>query len=143
MMFDDSQVVRLLTTITAGIPERRVILDDRRDVGIRRTIPEAMLPYKRRLHQELSPEQLEFNRVLGRNRILIENFFGQWRMPFRIIHGEFRGSKVLPRLSIPIAIALTNYHIKRHPLRRELLQGSRVGIDDEEEPDESTRVHRL
>jgi hypothetical protein len=102
-----------------------------------------MLLYKRLLHQELSPGQLEFNRILGRNRIFIENFFGRWKMLSKIIDGKVRGSRVLLRLIIPITIALTNHHIKKRPLRKESLQGPRVEIDDEQEPDESDLVYRL
>jgi hypothetical protein len=110
-MFDNSQVVRFLTTITDDIPERKLILVDLGYMGIRRTIPEATLPYTRLPHQELSPEQVEFNRILGRNRMLIENFVGRWNGLFRIIHGEFGGSRVLLTFIIPITIVLVNYHI--------------------------------
>jgi hypothetical protein len=46
-------------------------------------------------------------------------------MLFRIIHAMFRGLRVLLRLIIPIAAALTNYHIKKYPLRRKISNGSR------------------
>jgi hypothetical protein len=142
-MFDDSQVVRFLKTIMDEIPERKVIFADLGYVGIRHTTPGAMLPYKRLPHQELSPERIEFNRILGRNQKFSENFFDRWKMLFRIPHNKFSGLRVLLRLILPNAITLTNDHTKKHRLRRESLQGSRVGIDDEEELDESNRVHRL
>jgi hypothetical protein len=76
-IFDDSQDVRFLTMTTDDGPERKVILAGLGRVGVRRTIPEAILPHKRSPHRDLTTEQVEFNRNLSRNRILIEHFFGR------------------------------------------------------------------
>jgi hypothetical protein len=135
--------MRFLTTITDDIPEHKLILADPGYLGRRCAIPEAMAPYQRLPHQELSPEQIEFNGILDRNRVLIENCFGRGKMLFRIIQDKFRGSGALLRFIIPMTIALINYHIKKHPLRRGPLQVSRVGIDDDEKLDEISRVDRL
>jgi hypothetical protein len=76
-------------------------------VGIRRTIFEAILP-----HQDLSFDQVQFNRILGHNRILVENFFERWKMLFRIIRDKFRGSRSLLKLIVPGTISFANYYIK-------------------------------
>jgi hypothetical protein len=41
---------------------------------------------------------------------------------------------------VSIAIALIKHHIRKHPLRRESVQESRVGIEDDEESNESVWV---
>jgi hypothetical protein len=71
--FDDSQVVRFLTTSIDNNPWRNVVLADLGYVGIRRTVSEAIRPHKGFSYQDYSPEQAELNRILGRNRILMEN----------------------------------------------------------------------
>jgi hypothetical protein len=42
-------------------------------------------------------------------------------------------SKTIVEVHFPIAIALTNYHIKEDPLRREPVHESRVGFEGERE----------
>jgi hypothetical protein len=53
-------------------------------------------------------------------------------MSFKIIRGKFRGAKLLLKLIIPITIALTNYHIKNHRLRKESIKGSLMGVRSDE-----------
>jgi hypothetical protein len=88
----DSHIVRFLTISTDDGPERKVNLADVSCVEIKRTIPETIPSCKRLPHQDVSPEPVEFNRILRRNCILIENFFGHWKMLFRIIHGKCKGA---------------------------------------------------
>jgi hypothetical protein len=58
----------------------------------------------------------------------VENFFGRWKSLFGICHGAERGElKQLGRVS-RLTIALTNWYLRHHPLRR----------PDEEKTDESS-----
>jgi hypothetical protein len=66
-----------------------------------------------------------------------------WTMLFRIIHSKFRGARLLLQLIVPIKDALTNYRIKRHPLRREPAWGSLMGDGSDAEFDDGNRAHRL
>jgi hypothetical protein len=109
--FDESQVVRFLTTFANDILERKVILPSFGDLGIRHTSPEAMLPYQKRPHQELSPEQVEFN------RILIDNFFDGREMLFRTRHAEFRDSKCALRIITNETFSIVYTHNSTCPFR--------------------------
>jgi hypothetical protein len=94
-------------------PERSMSLADLGDVGMRRVIPEVILPQQRLPPQDLSPEQIEFSRILGGNRLLIEDFFSRRKMSCKIIYGNFGVPKPLPKSIIRITIALANCHIKK------------------------------
>jgi hypothetical protein len=87
-------------------------------LGIGCTIPEAIIPHKRLTNQDTSPGQVQCDGILGHNGILVENFFERWKRLFRIVHKKLRGSRSLLKLSVPIAISLTNYHIKTIPKKR-------------------------
>jgi hypothetical protein len=74
-ILDDSQDVRFLTTSMNDNPEGKLNRANLDDLGIRRTIPEAVVPR----HHDLLPEQVQFNRIMGRHHILIlpDSFFGR------------------------------------------------------------------
>jgi transposase len=112
------------------------ILADLGYLGIKRTCPRAILPHKRQPARKLGEAQKEHNRKLSRDRILVENFFSRWKNIFGICYGVDRGS--LKKLSaiIKVTIALTNWHVERHPLRP---AGGHPGDGSEEEPQEEVR----
>jgi hypothetical protein len=77
----------------------------------------SALPTHHRLG-ELTFDQKGDNRILSRDRIIVENFFGRWKTSFGICHEVYRGEIKLLGTIIRITIAITNWHIRQHPLLR-------------------------
>jgi transposase len=96
----------------------RAILADLGYIGITRTCASAILPYRRKPGRELREEQREHNRKLSRARILVENFFARWKTIFGIVHQVYRGNLKKLGAIIRVTVAMTDWHIRRHPLRR-------------------------
>ncbi|KAJ3431320.1 hypothetical protein M0812_02998 [Anaeramoeba flamelloides] len=70
--------------------------------------------------ENLTEEQNDFNRLIGKHRVIIEQFYGRLKNRNRVTTDRWRNeigdfhNKV-----IGISIALTNYHIRcGHPIRR-------------------------
>jgi transposase len=107
---------------------QNTIMGDLGYLGIIHTCPKAILPHKHPPHGQLTEHQKEVNRRLFRDRILVENFFGRWKALFGICHKVYRTNlKELGKV-IQLTLALTNWYIHQHPLRRV----------DEEKVDESS-----
>ena len=73
---------------------------------------------EQRSSEDLSAEDEEFNRILSSDRIIIENYFGRMKIVFGVMHYKFRCTITMLSDLIPMIVALTNYHIQNHPLRR-------------------------
>jgi hypothetical protein len=116
-LFDASGLAAFLEYREGQRIHHRPILADLGYCGIQTAIPEAILPYKRARGGTLEEAKRDFNRVLSRDRILIENFFGRWKSLFGVVAEEFRGSRGSLRKIVPITIGLTDWHIALHPLR--------------------------
>jgi hypothetical protein len=102
-------------------------------LGITRTYPKAILSHWGGRGKQLSEDQKGENRRLPRDRTLVENFFGRCKSVFGICHGVYREEfKQLDRV-IRLTIALTNWYLCRHPLRR----------PDEENTDESSEEEEI
>lgn len=80
----------------------------------------AVLPWRvnRRGEQITQASLRTRNTSIARNRIICENFYGRMKTIFAITGDKFRGSLSEFTLFNDIAIALTNFHISRRPLRR-------------------------
>ena len=121
-LFDQSGLTKFLTTtkLIAGhlVSERKIILCDSGYTGINLTHPEAIITRKRRAGEDLSAEDEEFNRILSSDRIIVENYFGRMKIVFGVMHYKFRCTITMLSDLIPMIVALTNYHIQNHPLRR-------------------------
>jgi hypothetical protein len=135
-IFDSSRVANFLSFRRRNSVTHYPILADLGYLGIKRTCPRAILPHKRQPGRELGEAQKEHNRKLSCHRILVENFFGRWKNIFGICDGVYRGS--LKKLSaiVKFTIALINWHVERHPLRR---VDAHSGDGSEEEPQEEVR----
>jgi hypothetical protein len=77
-----------------------------------------LLPHKKVAGGQLTADQKRENQILSRDRILIENFFGRWKTLFGVCHELYRGGlKSLSKI-VRATIAMTNWYIRRRPLRR-------------------------
>jgi hypothetical protein len=85
-IFDSSRVANVLSFRRRNSVTHYPILADLGYLGITRTCPMAILPYKRQPGRELGEAQKEHNRKLSRDRILVENCFGRWKSIFGIGH---------------------------------------------------------
>jgi hypothetical protein len=95
-----------------------MIMGDLGYIGINMTdCRNALLPHKRPPHRELTEQQKTENRILSRDRILVENFFGPWKTLFGVCHETYRGDiKQLSKI-VRVTIAIMNWYIRHHPLR--------------------------
>jgi hypothetical protein len=119
-IFDSSALADFLVYHAPGsdAPRHRIIIADLRYVGITRSCPNALLLHKKEIGWQLTADQKQENQFLSRGEILIENFFGRWKTLFGVCHEAYRGDlKSLSRI-IRATIAMTNWYICRHPLRR-------------------------
>jgi hypothetical protein len=119
-IFDRSGLAEFVSYQPPGSVTRRqrIIMADLGYLGITRTCPGAILPHKRPARGELTSEQNQQNRILSRDRILVGNSFARWKMLFGICHEVFRGEIKLLGTIVRVTLAITNWHIRRHPLRR-------------------------
>jgi hypothetical protein len=115
-MFDHSGLSQFLAP--AEGESHPIILADLGYIGITRVCPNAVLPHRKPPFRPLAEAKQKENRVLSRDRILIENFFGRWKTLFGICHEEYRGDLKLLSKIIRVTIAMTNWYIRLHPLRR-------------------------
>jgi hypothetical protein len=117
-IFDKSGVADFLSYEENHQMRQKVIMGDLGYVGIARTCPNAVLPHKRARGGVLSDQQKSDHRTLSRDRILVENFFGRWKSLFGICGGKYRGDLKLLSQIIRSTIAMTNWYVGKHPLRR-------------------------
>jgi hypothetical protein len=129
-LFDASGLTTFLEYREGQRIRHKAILADLGYCGIQTAIPEAILPYKNTRGGTLDEAKRDHNRLLSRDRILVENFFGRWKALFGVVAEEFRGSRGSLRKIVPITIGLTNWHIERHPLR--VVEEERLTESDEE-----------
>jgi hypothetical protein len=87
-------------------------------IGITRTCSGAVVAAQAPDGRDLTREQKTENEVLSRNRILVENFFAGWKCLFGVAGSKYRGD--LGRLDpiVLAAVAMTNWYIRGHLLRR-------------------------
>jgi hypothetical protein len=79
-MFDASGLLEFLTEEDeTGRARTKLIMGDLGYLAINRSGARAVLPHKRVRGHDLSEVQKEENRMLSRDRIIVENFFGRWK----------------------------------------------------------------
>jgi hypothetical protein len=136
-LFDESGLSQFITSIGQdGRKTQKTIMGDLGYLGITSTCPAAKLPHKRARGAQLSEREQEENRILNRTRILVENFFARWKTLFGIVHGQYRGNLESLGPIIRVTIALTNWHIAKHPLRRRI-----DTVDQSSDEGEEVRSH--
>jgi hypothetical protein len=81
-------------------------------------LSQSNLPHKRPPYRQLTERQKEVHRLLSRDRILVENFVGRWKALLGICHGVYRTNLKELGNVIRLTLVLTNWYIRRRPLRR-------------------------
>ena len=93
------------------------ILGDSGYQGMAHEVLGGVTPHKKPRGGELTEQQQQENSVIGRNRIIVENWFGRHKVLWAICAGTFRQNHHLYEPVWGFCAALTNYHISLHPLR--------------------------
>ena len=95
------------------------ILADSGYQGAQHIYPEIIIPFKKPKNGELIEAEKEINQKISVDRIIVENFFGRMKTIFGCCHETIRVNRNLMDDLICINVCLTNYHIKKNPLRIE------------------------
>ena len=93
------------------------VLGDSGYQGLANEIPGGVTPHKKPRNGELTEQQQQENSVIGRNRIIVENWFGRHKILWAICAGTFRQDIRRYEAVWGFCAALTNFHISLHPLR--------------------------
>ena len=93
------------------------VLGDLGYQGLAHEVVGGVTPHKKPRGGELTEAQQQQNSVIGRNRIIVENWFGRHKVLWAICAGTFRQSQRIYEPVWGFCAALTNYHISLHPLR--------------------------
>ena len=98
------------------ISTRRAILADGGYQGTAATYPEAVIPRRRRPRGQLSEEDQRFNSTLGRDRIVVERYFGRLKAYWGIVQKPLRIDEVGLGGRMKILVCPTNLKIEHAPL---------------------------
>jgi hypothetical protein len=98
--------------------QHKPIMGDLAYTGITGTCPGSVLSHERPSGRDLTNDQKAENGVLSRNRTIVEDFFARWKCLFGIPGSKYRGELVRLDPIVRATIAMTNWYIRRHPLRR-------------------------
>lgn len=93
------------------------VLGDSGYQGLTNEIVGGVTPHKKPRNGELSEEEQRENAKIGKNRIIVENWFGRHKILWAICAGTFRQDIRMYEKIWGLCAALTNYHITLHPLR--------------------------
>lgn len=99
-------------------PNQWAVLGDKGYQGILEIL-RGIHPVKRPPRGVLSISDETFNRQVSSDRIIVENFFGRLCGLWSLMSSKWRWSQTLYDDFFRAATALTNFHIKSHPLRAE------------------------
>ena len=79
----------------------------------------AVYPSRKPPMRSLSLEQKAKNKRISHDRIIVENFFGRVCTFWNVLASKYRWKESLYDAIFKLSIALTNFHVKFHPLRAE------------------------
>jgi hypothetical protein len=91
---------------------------DKGYAGIERLV-RAIIPKKKPRNRQLDNDDLERNRKIAHDRIVVEIFFGQVCKLFGVMGGKYRWSREKFDIIADVCFSLTNFHICLNPLRDE------------------------
>ena len=92
-------------------------LFDKGYIGVTRAFAEAIVPVKRPVHGVLNAGQVQFNRRVGQDRVIVERWFGRHKTLWAIMSCVYPLHGVDAYAAIyQFCAALTNFHISLHPL---------------------------
>lgn len=94
----------------------RMLLVDSGYQGLQHSLP-CILPFKRRPTRPLTADQKRHNRRVAKRRVLVENYYGRLKRRYRIMTDKYRGEHSNYEMFFKLCIALTNFHVAKHPLR--------------------------
>ena len=94
--------------------------------GIGNFLPGSILPRRKPIGQELSDDDLAFNRRLSPDRIIVENFYGRKKKLWRMAKDVYRGSVAHALKVNTVSTWLTDLSVKWMPLCKDA-----VGAPDE------------
>ena len=110
-----------LTDVTAFVTVQRgveliphPILADRGYVGIDKSHPTAIVQQRGK-----DDDTLKRNNDIAKDRIIVERFFGRFKMSWGAMSLGYRGDRHSMQLIIMGLVALTNFHISLHPLTKD------------------------
>lgn len=122
------------------VSTRPQILADGGYKGIHLTYPEAILPNRKPRGNQLTPQQIEFNRRVGHDRSVVERYFGRMKCYWSILQRPYRCDKCSMEVLIKICIGLTNLKIKTSPM---FLEGALYVEQEEEDVEEEEEASSL
>ena len=102
------------------VPGHLPVLFDKGYTGLNtQGYPEAIVTIRKPTGRDLSPQEIEINSKIESDRAVVENYFGRLKSNCGILATKYRGDrfKLFPAI-METCIALTNFYISRHPLRR-------------------------
>lgn len=79
----------------------------------------AIIPAKKPKGNDLSRRDIESNKKIASDRIIVENFFGRQCTLWTVVANKYRWAEGSYDPIFKLTVALTNAHILRHPLRAE------------------------
>jgi hypothetical protein len=129
-ILDRSGVVGFITYRNGDRQRHHAIIGDLGYVEMTRTGPNAILPHKYAQHEQLTKARAVHNQAMGRDRILVENFFGRWKSLFKIYRKVYSGDGTRLRRIVRITICPRNFSVTSH-LQRALAPAQPL-TDDEE-----------
>jgi hypothetical protein len=94
------------------------VLTDKGYQGLQEVI-RAIHPIKKKSNIRLTLSEKTFNREVSSDRIIVENYFGRLTMLWEICSRKYRWQEDMYDVIFSMAVALTNFHISKHPLRLE------------------------
>jgi hypothetical protein len=94
----------------------RLLMVDSGYQGLQHLLP-CVLPYKKRPNRALTAPQKQHNRRMARRRVLVENYYGRLKRRYRIMTDKYRGERDGYEMYFKLCVALTNFHVIKHPLR--------------------------
>lgn len=107
-------------------PQREAAMTDSGYEGLQKDYPDHLLyqVQKARRNQPLTPEQKEFNRVLGRSRIVVEHTLAQMNQ-FQILAQMYRHPRENHGDIVRVVAGLVNRRIAERPLKT---YGAQLGL---------------
>lgn len=120
-LFKESGLVKALTTHATrnsggSVTRPPQLLADGGYLGICNKYLEARIPFRRHA-RTLSKEQADFNKKLGRDRVIVENYFGRMKKYWGILACPYRCELNSMEVLARMCVSLTNLKLIASPLR--------------------------
>jgi hypothetical protein len=93
------------------------VLGDKGYQGIQKYIKESITPTKKPRGGELGDDDKNENNRQSTARILVENFFGRWKLKFPRMKMVCRDDPEFVGKMMRVSLILTDWDVARHPLR--------------------------